>query len=459
MFANLQRIRPHQAEQLVIEVTGKSSGVFLWVRLVVMSLLEGLQDGDSITDLQNRLLLLPSDLEDLFKKILNRLNPSYFKQASQIFQLVRAASEPLSLISLSFAEEGFDHCMSAPIKAATKEEIEFCTETTRRRLNSRCKGLLEAPMVETLGPEAKVQYLHRTVKDFLARRDIWEYILSGTENSFDPDLALSGAFLLRVKSTKSNVSRFDVFFHAFIACIEYSLRLETKDRDVHISILNELERTASCALQSPQPGSSHFAWPVYKSIETGQGMIGEDDPRWRNLVKVFTAISLDDTNAFFSYAFKYPLYSYVRHKLSSGLSPNTNIGDNSLLAKAVIDMDLMMMQVLFDCGVSPNTARKGINWTPWHQVLSGAKNDYLRAPTRAGNWADIIKIFLEHGANPWVGVENLSVEALIRYLFQGWDPNRTRELLSTLAAVRKSQKGTNRYSLAFRNPFFKGNKN
>jgi hypothetical protein len=54
--------------------------------------------------------------------------------------------------------------MSAPIKAALKGEVAFRTETMRRRLNSRCKGLLEAPTIEQLGPEAKVQYLHRTVR-------------------------------------------------------------------------------------------------------------------------------------------------------------------------------------------------------------------------------------------------------------------------------------------------------
>lgn len=38
--------------------------------------------------------------------------------------------------------------------------------TTRRRLNSRCKVLLE------LGPDNRVQFLHRSVKDYLDSRDI-----------------------------------------------------------------------------------------------------------------------------------------------------------------------------------------------------------------------------------------------------------------------------------------------
>src|SRR5579862_1109692 len=115
MFVELQKLKPNDAERLVVEATEKACGVFLWVRLVVLSLLEGLRDGDSIADLQDRLQLLPSDLEGLFRKILNRLNPSYFKQASTYFQLVRAAAEPLSLLSLSFAEEGFDGAMSVSI--------------------------------------------------------------------------------------------------------------------------------------------------------------------------------------------------------------------------------------------------------------------------------------------------------------------------------------------------------
>jgi hypothetical protein len=56
------------------------------------------------------------------------------------------------------------------------------------------------PRVQEFGPEAKVQYLHRTAKKFLETPDIWEYILSGAQNMFDPGLTLSGAFLLQVKT-------------------------------------------------------------------------------------------------------------------------------------------------------------------------------------------------------------------------------------------------------------------
>jgi hypothetical protein len=456
LFANLQRIKPQEAERLVIEVTGKSSGVFLWVRLVVLSLLEGLQDGDSIADLQNRLLLLPPDLEDLFQKILNRLNPFYFRQASRIFQLVRAASEPLTLLSLSFAEEGFEQCMSAPIKAALKGEVRFRTETMRRRLNSRCKGLLEAPTVEELGPEATVQYLHRTVKDFLARPDIWEYMLSGTQNSFDPDLTLSGAFLLCVKSTRPSAKSFDVFFYPFISCIKYSLRIEAKARDAHISILNELLRAASVALHPSSwqdDGLSTYAWPAHRCMETEQRSIDEDSLWWRDFrrseeMKTFEEISVNNTDYFFVYAFTYPLYSYVQYKLSKGQSLNTKIGKNSLLTLAVMQGDLKMLQLLFDSGANPNNSEQGYNWTPWHQVLSLAIG--------SNKWAEIVKIFLDHGADPSAACEGKTAKAIIKERFQTWDPKWTKETLSTLEALKRSQKATKRHSHGFRALFKRG---
>lgn len=91
MVAQLRGIDEKGANILVNEVTEKSAGVFLWVRLVVKSLLEGLRDGDTLEDLQARLLLLPRDLEALFKKILDDLDPAYFEEASQFLQIVRAS--------------------------------------------------------------------------------------------------------------------------------------------------------------------------------------------------------------------------------------------------------------------------------------------------------------------------------------------------------------------------------
>jgi len=141
-FAQLQRQGPQNVQLLISEVTGKAYGVFLWVYLVVRSLLDGLRDGDSISDLQKRISLLPSDLEVFFKKILDRLDAYYFEQASKLFQMMPAAApRSLTVLCISFADDDLDAALRARTQPITSEELDSRAEPVRRRLNSRSKGV------------------------------------------------------------------------------------------------------------------------------------------------------------------------------------------------------------------------------------------------------------------------------------------------------------------------------
>jgi len=262
MFQNLARLKPLEAEQLVKEVTTKAAGVFLWVCLVVLSLLEGLRDGDGISDLQERLSLLPSDLEELFSKILNNLSPRYFDQASKLFQLVGAAleNEPLTLLSLAFADDGWNQAMSAPVKSLSIEEIDFKTEMMRRRLSSRCKGLLEAPVYSGDSSKAKVQYLHRTVRDYLHRSDIWDDLRSKVSGSYDPDLMLCGAYLQLLKTAEMRNIMLRDFENLVHIYIKYSLKIEFRSRKTHILTLNQLDKACNKLLSGKDPRNSAKSW-------------------------------------------------------------------------------------------------------------------------------------------------------------------------------------------------------
>jgi hypothetical protein len=52
----LKKEDPQNAPQFVTEIVDRTSGVFLWVKLVVRSLLDGLSNFDRISDLQASLL-------------------------------------------------------------------------------------------------------------------------------------------------------------------------------------------------------------------------------------------------------------------------------------------------------------------------------------------------------------------------------------------------------------------
>ena len=78
--ARMQELRmenPSGAQNLVEQIVSRASGVFLWVILVVKSLIFGLNSSDRISDLQRRLDELPQELEDLYKHILSRMKPFY----------------------------------------------------------------------------------------------------------------------------------------------------------------------------------------------------------------------------------------------------------------------------------------------------------------------------------------------------------------------------------------------
>lgn len=104
-FRVLEKLEPESTVQLIADITAKASSVFLWVHLMVKSLLIGLSVGDRMTDLQKRVESLLSDLEALFFRILNSLDKEDLERASRIFQIVHAAKTPSSLLRLAYADE------------------------------------------------------------------------------------------------------------------------------------------------------------------------------------------------------------------------------------------------------------------------------------------------------------------------------------------------------------------
>ena len=173
-FQVLQGYDPAFAFQLIETVCKKSSGVFLWVYLVTQSLIEGITDGESLSDLHTRLDSLPVDLEKLFARIIQSLTAKQSQRASQLFQIFRMSYRPLTLLEFSFADEDApDFTLKFPRGSISNEEAFTRAELMRRRLNANCKGMLEAnPKDPQNLPSTEVHYLHRTVKDFLESEEV-----------------------------------------------------------------------------------------------------------------------------------------------------------------------------------------------------------------------------------------------------------------------------------------------
>lgn len=191
---SLLRPEPGKAEWLIEEVVSRASGVFLWVYLVVNLLIKGIRDGDDTTSLYNRLLSLPRDLEPLFDRIIGQIEPEHREEASQIFQIFRANGNHLDILTMHRA---LKYARPDALQAALRLKVTSTSVIKRaenynllealvkrgiRRLNSRCRGLLEVEEVEETAPKRHIPMEDLT--EVLARVEVApERMLSREGNS------------------------------------------------------------------------------------------------------------------------------------------------------------------------------------------------------------------------------------------------------------------------------------
>jgi hypothetical protein len=142
---------PGDGNWLIAEIVQRANGVFLWVILVVRSLIHGFRSGDRMQHLRQRLNALPVDLETLFGHIMERIEPEYQEESSMIFQIFQRSNHVLDLFTLQCALLHPTHqsAIEMPVTPASElvsSHIDtdcFDADLMRLRLGSRCRGLLE----------------------------------------------------------------------------------------------------------------------------------------------------------------------------------------------------------------------------------------------------------------------------------------------------------------------------
>jgi hypothetical protein len=167
-FQELELEEPGVGYQLALQVVSKASGVFLWVRLVVRSLLEGIMNFDRSSDLFRRLDELPDDLEDLYQHMLDRVKPPwYLEEGLRLLRLVQASNGNLTLLRLAFMELEQDPSMKFLEELTVEKQHALCRNMAGR-IKSRCLGLIEVSETAHVDiTKLKVRFLHKSVSDFI----------------------------------------------------------------------------------------------------------------------------------------------------------------------------------------------------------------------------------------------------------------------------------------------------
>jgi len=287
---NFSTLMAPEADEIISELTEKSQGVFLWVYLVVRSLLEGLRNRDSITLLRKRLRASPSDLDDFFQLIFDSLDPIYRSNLSHMFQVALIAPEPIHPIAYWFLdeiEESPDMALSVPLQVRSVQDMLSTITEVAVRVNGRSKGLMEVKGIDRDGTEdnytpemmvheysvisiLRVDFLHRTVMDFLKIPETEALLQKWQQPKFEPDLVLCKMLLAEIKyiglsdrprGTRILESAVEAFFQSAQRCERTASRI--------LSIyLDDLAKTQDSILKSGAISNQRLLtfWQEHKVI-------------------------------------------------------------------------------------------------------------------------------------------------------------------------------------------------
>jgi len=256
-----RKLEPADKMALVDQIVEKSFGVFIWVELSVRSVIRGVENRDNMAELQRRLDELPSDLADLYTHMLKGMSTMYRKQAAQLFRIAVTAMQlqtyfPLTTLQVAFTGEDATEVLGLPIRPLTKEEELAMSDEIDGRIRSRCCGLLETR--RALPSERKllsplhfafpcVDFLHRTVVEFLADPEVWKGIVERSELPA-PTVPLFRSCLRMCKafpSTKSIDVKTSIIWHMMRNAMTHARLSEELQNPIPAIYLRDLDKTMS----------------------------------------------------------------------------------------------------------------------------------------------------------------------------------------------------------------------
>ncbi|KAI0201460.1 hypothetical protein F4808DRAFT_469749 [Astrocystis sublimbata] len=220
------RLSESVASDITERVTRKANGVFLWLRLAVSDLCNGLpQYRDSDDDLYTRIDQMPAELNALYEDIWTRINKDsaiYRKDAALYFKIAIASRDLIR----ELPELNILHLMATTTRPVQDSFLNTLSATymedeckaTIKKIVQRCIGLLEIvpsgnhTREQTWNPQyaslllywkMKVQFTHRTAYDFFMDSDKGKNILDfDSTTSHDLSLRLLKSDLIMIKLIK-----------------------------------------------------------------------------------------------------------------------------------------------------------------------------------------------------------------------------------------------------------------
>ncbi|KAI0116243.1 hypothetical protein F4776DRAFT_637303 [Hypoxylon sp. NC0597] len=176
-------VNKEDLDTLAEVIVNKAEGVFLWVRVVLAAIEQGVLNGDDFQDLREKVDAFPSELNDLYQHLFDSI-PEYDRQKAfetLVFTCDGSLGRPLALLRYKFLgdiSKDPDFATKLSMRPLQEEELKRFLTNASRQINGRCKGFLEISPAkqEYHRGDEDVKLMHSTVKEFLDQPNIRKII-------------------------------------------------------------------------------------------------------------------------------------------------------------------------------------------------------------------------------------------------------------------------------------------
>lgn len=231
---------------------------------------------------------MPAELEDLFTSMVGQRETVYQLEGSHIFLVMLKFMPPptndsddantmMPALKFSFTSEDFETVLQSTVQCLTQEEAEQRIARLDIRLKVRCAGLLEVPQYRTqIDMEGTgqrrfgriggvtVQWLHRTVKDFLkSEKGRKQLVNSIDHHDFTPSMALLAGSLMHLKKWFPNMEVSEGVLPALVnQAMSYAYEAEFETHDSDVRLIQDFDTTVSKPDWLKSTNECFVAWGI-----------------------------------------------------------------------------------------------------------------------------------------------------------------------------------------------------
>lgn len=448
----LRQLHQFEVEDFISDLIDKGSGVFLWARLAVKSLIKGLNNGENIKELRSRLRQLPSELGDLFQTMLDSIDPSGGREAAEILQLVSIAENQSSLFLIYLA---LGYPASVLDRSDTEfelQQVEALRTTASLLLQSRCAGLVEVVKYDGSGTALCVQFLHQSVKDFVNQADTWASLKARSRPQFSPSRALLAAVVRCVQCEL--VSGYHIVYESSMVAHfgHYARFAEIETGQAQTCMLQELIRLCNIHYRKANGKSCD---DIDEGIPADLNFIKEA-PEWIDELFRNVAIKFIRPSLIF-YAVWYDIPLTIRLTMEAYLESTDEVSEimDKLLYFRTLGLfsyeypdqghePLQTLRFLIQHGANPNADVLEIGKSTWRSFLHGLCCEFPPGPpgpSRGCNATEllrVIELFIHSGADihAWIPCAGNCLGFWVRQPCIE-NPSQTKFPVSASAVVRE----------------------